>query len=274
MVVDDFSAATISSSSSSNSAMPTSSNSPIQIHQSIPLIDQLIISTVAKGGVATPFPYRLHIMLDTMDSEASSKGNTRGKSIVGWQPHGRAFKVHDVKKFVDNIMPHFFSHTKYASFQRQLNLYGFMRLTVGPDKGAVYHPYFVRNQPHLVQGMVRKRVKGTKIRKAINPELQPNFYADEKLRAIAAIDAAFDSAVLQQEETKKEEVLVSTRSKPTEPVRPIKKQYFTIEPLEKKASPLMEPKTVSLELIHPLNNKPFSLMHFNHYNNNATNFSP
>ncbi len=250
---------------------------------------QVTISSIAKGGVATPFPYRLHIMLDTMDTEAA-KGNTRGKSIVGWQPHGRAFKVHDVKQFVDTIMPHFFKHTKYASFQRQLNLYEFMRLTVGPDKGACYHTCFVRNEPHLVQGMVRKRVKGTKIRKAVMPECQPNFYADEKLRVIAAVDAAFDSAIAQEKPTKNKPSIVqsSTKVVPTEPVRPMQKHVFTVKqesqpmfkPIEFKESPLFKPlkKGSPLfkpmeELIYPLKNEPFSLMvHFNH-NTDTTNLA-
>ena len=248
-------------SSSSNSSLPKPSNGSVQIIEPTS-IERVTISTIAKGGVATPFPYRLHIMLDTLDSEAT-KGNTRGKSIVGWQPHGRAFKVHDVKKFVDTIMPHFFKHTKYASFQRQLNLYGFMRLTVGPDKGAVYHECFIRNQPQLIQGMVRKRIKGTKIRKAVLPGCQPNFYADEKLRVIAAVDAAFDSAVAQQQKQEKS----PKTAVPTEPVKPIQKHYFTIKPLP-KGSPLMAP-TESMKLIRPLNNEPFSLMHFNHYKKKA-----
>eukprot|EP00536_Pseudo-nitzschia_multiseries_P015113 jgi/Psemu1/216883/e_gw1.822.3.1 len=88
--------------------------------------------------------------------EYASKGDFTGRSIVCWQPHGKAFKVHKPRLFVETIMPHFFNQTKYASFQRQLNLYGFSRITVvGLDKGAVHHPCFVRNQSHLVQNMRR-----------------------------------------------------------------------------------------------------------------------
>lgn len=135
--------------------------------------------SISRGGVVTPFPYKLHMMLNAMDVEAA-RGDTDGsnKSIVSWQPHGRAFKVHKPKEFVDRIMPHFFNQNKYASFQRQLNLYGFSRITnVGPDKGAVYHHCFVRNQRNLVKGMVRRKVKGTKFRRIVSPEDQPNFYA-------------------------------------------------------------------------------------------------
>lgn len=125
--------------------------------------------SIAKGGVTTPFPWKLHIMLDAMDK-------TGDKSIVCWQPHGRAFMVHKPKAFVQEVMSHFFNQTKYASFQRQLNLYGFSRLSHGPDKGAYYHNCFVRGKRHLCKGMIRQKIKGTKVRKSLSPEDEPNFY--------------------------------------------------------------------------------------------------
>lgn len=58
-------------------------------------------------------------------------------SIVSWQQHGRAFKIHNRKKFVDEIMPIWFSRIKCNTFFRQLSLYGFKRITsAGPDKGG------------------------------------------------------------------------------------------------------------------------------------------
>jgi len=131
---------------------------------------------IARGGVAVPFPYRLFLLLERMELEAQQGGN--GTSIIGWQPHGRAFKVHNRKEFVRTILPVHFNQTRFASFQRQLNLYGFHRLTAhGPDKGAVYHPCFVRGQQFLLPGIVRKKIKGTKIRKkAPSPSDQPDFY--------------------------------------------------------------------------------------------------
>ncbi len=116
-------------------------------------------------------------MLDAMD-----KGD---KSIVCWQPHGRAFMVHKPKDFVQQVMSHFFNQTKYASFQRQLNLYGFSRLTHGPDKGAYYHNCFVRGKRHLCKGMIRQKIKGTKVRKSLSPEDEPNFYDIEAQAQIA-----------------------------------------------------------------------------------------
>jgi hypothetical protein len=77
-----------------------------------------------KGGVGTPFPLKLHELLERAEIEHLT-------DIISWQPHGRAFVVHQPKKFVSGLMPRFFRQTKLTSFQRQLNLYGFNRLTKG-----------------------------------------------------------------------------------------------------------------------------------------------
>jgi HSF-type DNA-binding len=70
----------------------------------------------------------------------------------------------------------FFSQSKYASFQRQLNLYGFSRMTHGVDKGAYWHDCFVRHDREKVRGMIRRKIKGTRVRRALSVEQEPNFY--------------------------------------------------------------------------------------------------
>jgi hypothetical protein len=83
----------------------------------------------AKGGVLIPFPEKLHDMLTKAKPQ-------RFDHIVSWQPHGRSFIVHQPELFVQQVMPRFFKQSKLRSFQRQLNLYGFSRLTKGPDRGG------------------------------------------------------------------------------------------------------------------------------------------
>lgn len=51
-----------------------------------------------RGGVVSPFPERLHLML----SQSEEKGF---ESIVGWQPHGRCFIIHKPQEFVEKVMP-------------------------------------------------------------------------------------------------------------------------------------------------------------------------
>lgn len=51
-----------------------------------------------KGGVAVPFPLKLHELLEKAEEENLTH-------IVSWQSHGRAFVVHDPKTFVRHLMP-------------------------------------------------------------------------------------------------------------------------------------------------------------------------
>ena len=71
----------------------------------------------------------------------------------------------------------YFKLGKLSSFQRQLNLYGFNRITRGLDATGYYHEYFLRDREYLAKRILRKRIKGTKIKGATNPDLEPDFYA-------------------------------------------------------------------------------------------------
>ena len=52
---------------------------------------------IAKGGVACPFPWRLHNLLQAAAKEGLD-------DIVSWAPHGRAFTVRQPKVFEAGIM--------------------------------------------------------------------------------------------------------------------------------------------------------------------------
>ena len=74
-------------------------------------------------------------------------------------------------------MPVYFNQTKYASFQRQLNLYGFSRLTTGPDQGGYYHELFLRHKIFLCRNIKRVMIKGATARGKVKPDTEPNFYS-------------------------------------------------------------------------------------------------
>jgi len=102
-----------------------------------------------------PFPSKLHRALQ----EAAEEGNG---FILSWHSDGKGFRVHDQKLFVELIMPRYFGRqSKYKSFQRQLNLYGFVRQTDGEDTGYYRHERFRRDAPELCTIMKTQKVKGT-----------------------------------------------------------------------------------------------------------------
>lgn len=108
---------------------------------------------------------KLHVMLSSVEHDGNSH-------IVSWQAHGRCFVVHKPKEFVSTVMPKYFRQTKLTSFQRQLNLYGFCRLTSGRDRGGYYHELFLRGRPFLCKRMMRTRIKGTGIKAASSPQTE------------------------------------------------------------------------------------------------------
>ena len=76
--------------------------------------------------------------------------------IVGFTPDGSAFEIYDTEAFVEAILPKYFKMGSFSSFQRQLQLYNFKRVTKG---GAYKHPLFHRDMPDNLSKMVRKQSK-------------------------------------------------------------------------------------------------------------------
>lgn len=127
--------------------------------------------TIMKAEFTFPFPWKLYEMLDYAVEQGF-------EDVVSWRSHGRAFRVHKPKEFAECIMPRFFSQTKYASFQRQLNLYAFSRITNGKDKGAYYHSSFIRGDPKTARAMSRQKTKGKKtlFERMLTVAYEPDFY--------------------------------------------------------------------------------------------------
>ena len=91
-------------------------------------------------------------------------------------PHGRALIIKRPKTLAAQVLTRFFKQTKLTSFTRQLNLWGFKRITRGPDSGAYYHKLFLRGRPDLALRMKRHKIKGNGTRAIPCPEQEPNFY--------------------------------------------------------------------------------------------------
>eukprot|EP00636_Phaeomonas_parva_P009595 CAMPEP_0118880244 /NCGR_PEP_ID=MMETSP1163-20130328/19847_1 /TAXON_ID=124430 /ORGANISM="Phaeomonas parva, Strain CCMP2877" /LENGTH=216 /DNA_ID=CAMNT_0006816589 /DNA_START=13 /DNA_END=660 /DNA_ORIENTATION=- len=83
-------------------------------------------------------------------------------SIIRWAENGACFVIVDLKRFENETLPRYFHHSKFASFQRQLNLYGFRRISRGPSQGFYFHPSFHANRPDLLAGVKRLPRKTSK----------------------------------------------------------------------------------------------------------------
>mmetsp|Transcript_18068 Transcript_18068/g.32564 ORF Transcript_18068/g.32564 Transcript_18068/m.32564 type:complete len:425 (+) Transcript_18068:327-1601(+) len=133
-----------------------------------------------KPCTTQTFPMKLHSVLEQIEKDGYG-------DVVGWQPHGRCFCIRKTKEFVEYIMPTYFRQGKLTSFQRQLNLYGFARLTRGKDAGAYYHELFLRGKSSLVKRMKRTKIKGTKFKAASSPDMEPDFYTMPPVMAVSQV---------------------------------------------------------------------------------------
>lgn len=57
-----------------------------------------VVTPIARGGVACPFPWKLHEMLDFVHTNQM-------EDIVSWDNKGAAFSVNNVSAFVKSILP-------------------------------------------------------------------------------------------------------------------------------------------------------------------------
>ena len=98
------------------------------------------------------FPVKLYRMI----YEAHQAGK---EDVVAFLPHGKAFAIHDEATFVRDILPLYFPGCQLPSFQKQLNLYGFHKITVGKDKGKLhyFHKHFLKGKPSLSETIQRRR---------------------------------------------------------------------------------------------------------------------
>jgi len=89
------------------------------------------------NGRSVPFPLRLLQMI--------RKEAIMNPSVVRWSDDGNVFFVDDEKSFINDTLPRYgFKASKMQSFQRNLNIYGFTRLSKGPFSSGYVHPEFGR----------------------------------------------------------------------------------------------------------------------------------
>ncbi|RMZ83909.1 hypothetical protein DV737_g1462, partial [Chaetothyriales sp. CBS 132003] len=107
----------------------------------------------AKRKQIPPFVQKLNSFLE----------NGKNTDLIRWSDDGNSFIVLDEDEFAKTLIPELFKHNNYASFVRQLNMYGFhkkvglsdnsMRASERKNKSPSEYsnPYFRRGHPDLLQ---------------------------------------------------------------------------------------------------------------------------
>ncbi|TKR59301.1 hypothetical protein L596_028992 [Steinernema carpocapsae] len=92
--------------------------------------------------------------------------NPENSGVVCWDDSGFSFHILDQFQFSKNVLPRYFKHSNLNSLVRQLNMYGFRKMTPLERSGVTgrnyedqlefSHPYFIRGKPEYLRFIKRK----------------------------------------------------------------------------------------------------------------------
>ncbi|KAG7400657.1 hypothetical protein PHYBOEH_004926 [Phytophthora boehmeriae] len=137
----------------------------------------------SKPNEVAPFLRSLRRMLEEED-----------KDILRWTPNGCAFEILDMERMMSHVLPKYFKHRKYTSFQRQLNYFNFKKWTKSKAVVCTFsNDSFMRDRPDLAWRITRKKSAhlspksaASKLHKAKMPTgLAPIAKTDVKLEPLA-----------------------------------------------------------------------------------------
>ncbi|KFB51194.1 heat shock transcription factor (hsf) [Anopheles sinensis] len=102
--------------------------------------------------------------------------------LISWSTDGRSFIIQNQAQFAKELLPLNYKHNNMASFIRQLNMYGFHKITSIDNGGLRFdrdemeftHPCFQKDHPYLLEHIKRK------IATSKQQQLQAQQAADDK----------------------------------------------------------------------------------------------
>ncbi|KAI9142368.1 HSF-type DNA-binding-domain-containing protein [Paraphysoderma sedebokerense] len=126
-----------------NSTLPTATVSPT-------------LTGVTDYRTSNRFVHKLYRILN---EEANQR-------LIFWSGCGTSFIVEDIASFSKEILPNYFRHGNFTSFVRQLNMYGFQKVTNGLNgrrtdsetgRCEFFHPCFLADRPDLLDQVKRRK---------------------------------------------------------------------------------------------------------------------
>ncbi|OIW10411.1 hypothetical protein TanjilG_05559 [Lupinus angustifolius] len=104
-----------------------------------------------------PFLLKTYNLLEEggggVNGEAEAEDDN--KKIVSWNVDGKGFVVWSPAEFSDLTLPRYFKHNNFSSFIRQLNTYGFKKIS--SKRWEFKHEKFQRGCKHLLVEITRKK---------------------------------------------------------------------------------------------------------------------
>ncbi|XP_031769219.1 heat shock factor protein isoform X5 [Galleria mellonella] len=202
--------------------------------------------------------------------------------LISWSPGGKTFVIKNQADFARELLPLYYKHNNMASFIRQLNMYGFHKITSVENGGLRYekddiefsHPCFMRGYAYLLEHIKRKIANSKSIVSSdsgekilLKPELMNKVLADVKQMKgkQESLDAKF-SAMKQENEALWREVAMLRQ-------KHIKQQHIVNNLIQFLMSLVQPTRTANANGNNMGVKRPYQLMINNAAHNSATDSS-
>ncbi|KAJ9138618.1 HSF-type DNA-binding protein [Pleurostoma richardsiae] len=166
-------------------------NGPVEENDSIEMLEERALrakrEAQANRKQIPPFVQKLSSFLD----------ESKNTDLIRWSDSGDSFIVLDEDEFAKTLIPELFKHNNYASFVRQLNMYGFhkrvglsdnsMKASERKNKSPseYYNPYFKRGHPNLLW-LINKPKSGSNKKKGKKDEGEADSDEDNTVGDVTA----------------------------------------------------------------------------------------
>ena len=190
------------SPSSSSTSAETPAHAGYVVAASLPNYEPFVATIVQEKNTLPAFLNKLYGMVTAPETDP----------WVHWAEDGMSFIIPNNTALEERVLGHHFKHNNFASFVRQLNMYGFHKvphLNHGilhndgrPEVWEFHNPNFHRDDPARMKFIVRKKGEAEKARSAAKhcqsspaPNPQPSL---SDLNDIAILRAELQSVAARQ----------------------------------------------------------------------------
>ncbi|KAJ8751540.1 hypothetical protein K2173_016775 [Erythroxylum novogranatense] len=116
--------------------------------------EEMVFSVESQKAVPAPFLTKTYQLVDDILTD----------HIVSWSHLETSFVVWRPSEFARDLLPNYFKHNNFSSFVRQLNTYGFKKVTA--ERWEFANEYFKKGAKHLLCEIHRRK----------NPQHQQQYF--------------------------------------------------------------------------------------------------
>lgn len=144
----------LSSTDKQNDALEHDCPAPLSQRSPKCANDELVGAGARRGWIA-PFLLHLHQML-----------RRENPKILRWTDDGLAFQILDKEAMTKDVLPRYFKNKNFASFQRQLNYFGFRKWSKARARFPTYSRQHFTRDNYEEMALVKRQSKKSRKRRA------------------------------------------------------------------------------------------------------------